>query len=106
MNFDQWWDEIGSGFRPEENDDMESHAQRLAKAAWIAAGGAVETTDGLMQAASDFSGSIIQSYKITPDPKTIIISHKNRLIETSVDNLEIKDGLWVPIDMDKCKIIK
>lgn len=29
--FDQWWDEIGSGIIPRANDDMESHAKRVAK---------------------------------------------------------------------------
>ena len=31
MKFDEWWHETGSGIKPLEGDDMESHARRVAK---------------------------------------------------------------------------
>jgi hypothetical protein len=32
-NFEKWWDETGSGIIPQKDDDMESHAKRVAKQA-------------------------------------------------------------------------
>lgn len=32
-NFDKWWNETGSGIIPQTDDDMESHAKRVAKQA-------------------------------------------------------------------------
>lgn len=32
-NFDKWWNETGSGIIPQIDDDMESHAKRVAKQA-------------------------------------------------------------------------
>lgn len=34
MTFDEWWHEIGSGIYPLPNDDYETHARRVALAAW------------------------------------------------------------------------
>jgi hypothetical protein len=34
--FETWWYDIGSGVCPEEGDDMESHARRVAQMAWDA----------------------------------------------------------------------
>jgi len=36
-DFLAWWHNTGSGIGPEKNDDMESHAHRVAHAAWDAA---------------------------------------------------------------------
>jgi hypothetical protein len=36
-DFVEWWHNTGSGIGPEKNDDMESHAHRVAHAAWDAA---------------------------------------------------------------------
>jgi len=36
-DFLTWWHNTGSGIGPEKNDDMESHAHRVAHAAWDAA---------------------------------------------------------------------
>jgi hypothetical protein len=37
MTFDQWWHNAGSGIRPNNNDDMETHARHVASIAWKAA---------------------------------------------------------------------
>jgi len=34
-NFEDWWHETGSGILPDDQADMESHAKKLALAAWI-----------------------------------------------------------------------
>jgi len=34
-DFDVWWAGIGSSIVPLKNDDMESHAKRIADAAWV-----------------------------------------------------------------------
>ena len=34
--FDDWWCNTGSGIGPHKDDDMESHALRVARAAWYA----------------------------------------------------------------------
>ena len=33
-DFDAWWNDFGSSITPSEKDDMESHAKRMAEAAW------------------------------------------------------------------------
>ncbi len=35
--FKEWWHNVGSGIIPFKEADMESHAHRIAKAAWRAA---------------------------------------------------------------------
>lgn len=35
-NFEEWWNKIGSGIVPGKNDDMESHAKKIAKSAIFA----------------------------------------------------------------------
>ena len=37
MKFDYWWHETGSGIKPLEGDDMESHARRVSEVAWSVA---------------------------------------------------------------------
>jgi hypothetical protein len=34
MNFEQWWEITGSAMAPLEKEDLEEHANRVAKAAW------------------------------------------------------------------------
>lgn len=34
MNFDQWWNEVGSALRPEPNEDQEEHSKRICMAAF------------------------------------------------------------------------
>ena len=34
-SFADWWEAEGSGIAPEDGDDMESHAYRVARAAWM-----------------------------------------------------------------------
>ena len=36
LNFDEWWANIGSGITPKRGDDMEEHAHRIAREAWLA----------------------------------------------------------------------
>lgn len=36
MQFEQWWYNIGSGITPRPEEDQETHARRVAKAAWDA----------------------------------------------------------------------
>jgi hypothetical protein len=33
-DFETWWHNEGSGILPRKNDDMESHAHRVARLAW------------------------------------------------------------------------
>lgn len=33
VNFEEWWREVGSGITPNKDDDMETHAKKVAKAA-------------------------------------------------------------------------
>ena len=35
--FEKWWNEMGSGMRPYDGEDMEEHARRVASFAWDAA---------------------------------------------------------------------
>ncbi len=35
--FSAWWDSVGSGMRPEEGQDVEEHAKRVAIESWRAA---------------------------------------------------------------------
>ena len=37
MDFLEWWHNTGSGIVPRRGDDMEGHARRVARAAWVAA---------------------------------------------------------------------
>ena len=37
VDFLEWWHNTGSGIGPTEKDDMETHAHRVAHAAWDAA---------------------------------------------------------------------
>jgi len=37
MNQKQWWHNIGSAFVPRKEDDMEAHAERIAREAWNSA---------------------------------------------------------------------
>lgn len=39
MNFDQWWNEVGSALRPEPNEDQEEHSKRVCMAAFGAGNG-------------------------------------------------------------------
>ena len=34
-DFETWWRNEGSGIGPHKNDDMESHAKRIARIAWM-----------------------------------------------------------------------
>ena len=34
-SFEEWWEAEGSGIAPADGDDMESHAYRVARAAWM-----------------------------------------------------------------------
>ena len=34
-DFDRWWHREGSAILPRKNDDMESHAKRIARIAWM-----------------------------------------------------------------------
>lgn len=42
MNFEKWWDEVGSGIVPENNEDHEEHTKRVTREAWKAAQAAKE----------------------------------------------------------------
>ena len=37
LKFDRWWHNHGSGILPLTSDDMETHARRVAEAAWKSA---------------------------------------------------------------------
>ena len=34
-DFEQWWHDTGSGITPENDEDQETHAKRVAFAAWL-----------------------------------------------------------------------
>jgi hypothetical protein len=41
-NFENWWNETGSGILPEKNHDYEEHAMRVSEIAWTAASNKIE----------------------------------------------------------------
>ena len=80
--FEEWWFEYGSAMRPEEDEDYEQFAQRIAEAAWensrkinwnLAMDAAAENAKAKIESVKDKSGNW---YKISTVIKRSILKLK------------------------------